>query len=562
MTKRISGAEYPLSKIFSSEFDYVIPSYQRPYAWTHEQAGELFSDLYDFYSKEDPQDTYFLGSIVLIKEEDVPKAEVIDGQQRLTTITILLALLTQRSFGSIRESFHKYIREPGNPLEDLEEKPRLRLRDRDSEFFERYIQDVDIDGLVALDPAQLDSEAKRNIRANALFFRKKLDETFGNDSSAANRFGSFILQRCFMVAVSTPTQQSAFRVFSILNSRGLDLLPTDIIKSQVIGKVAPVRRDDYNEIWEELEIETGRGGFAEVFGHIRMIYAKEKARRALLEEFAERVVAKTATGEALIDEVIEPYTSAYLIAKHADYTSTGNAAEINALLKWLNRIDNSDWLPSAMSFLAQYASDAAYVKWFFEKLERLAAYMHICGLDVNQRMVRYAMVLQELESPSSLANPLKQIELTEFEKKRFLEQLSGNVYDMKVRRRNYLILRLDSFISDAAAVYDPSILTIEHVLPQTVKTDSVWTTQWPNLGDRIGLLHCIANLVPLNRRRNSQAQNYDFEKKKKAYFMGTKNVSSYALTSQVLGEKEWTPAVVQKRQVELLGRFASAWELN
>ena len=67
MSKRITGAEYPLAKIFSAEFDYTIPSYQRPYAWTETQAGELFSDLYDFFLKE-KDDTYFLGSIVLIKE--------------------------------------------------------------------------------------------------------------------------------------------------------------------------------------------------------------------------------------------------------------------------------------------------------------------------------------------------------------------------------------------------------------------------------------------------------------------------------------------------------------
>ena len=66
MSKKISGAEYPLAKIFSSDFDYAIPSYQRPYAWTEVQAGDLFSDLYDFFVKE-KDDTYFLGSIVLIK---------------------------------------------------------------------------------------------------------------------------------------------------------------------------------------------------------------------------------------------------------------------------------------------------------------------------------------------------------------------------------------------------------------------------------------------------------------------------------------------------------------
>lgn len=87
MSKKISAAEYPLSKIFSSDFEYVIPSYQRPYAWAPDRAGELFSDLIAFFQAEQ-EEGYFLGSIVLIKSEDSAYSQVIDGQQRLTTLTI------------------------------------------------------------------------------------------------------------------------------------------------------------------------------------------------------------------------------------------------------------------------------------------------------------------------------------------------------------------------------------------------------------------------------------------------------------------------------------------
>lgn len=562
MTKKISGAEFPLAKIFSSDFDYVIPSYQRPYAWTPVQAGELFSDLYDFYLKEDEEDTYFLGSIVLIKEEGKPQAEVIDGQQRLTTLTILLAALTHRASGQIRDAFHRYLCEPGNVLEGLSQKPRLTLRERDRGFFKRYIQDVALDELMGLDPAQLDNESQRNIQANARLFLQRVESAFTNDLQAVTEFGGFLMQRCFLVAVSTPSQQSAFRVFSVLNSRGLDLLPTDIIKSEVIGKVKPGLRDAYNETWEELEVETGRDGFVEMFGHIRMIYAKEKARRALLDEFRERVIDKVPSAEDLITRVIEPYTQAYLVAKNAEFVSTSNAAEVNALVRWLNRIDNSDWLPSAMRFLADHESDAAYVHWFIRRLERLAAYMHICGHDVNARIERYAKVLNALEKPHSPAQPVSALELSEFEKMSFLQVLQGEVYLMTARRRNYLILRLDSFLSDGAATYDPSILTIEHVLPQTVPKDSVWTVQWPNVADQMRWLHRLANLVPLNQRRNSQAQNHDFERKKKAYFGGKQGVSSYVLTTQVLNASAWTPAVVEKRQKELIDVLVSGWSLE
>src|SRR5207244_8414282 len=92
----IHGSEYPIKKIFSDDFVFTIPLYQRAYAWTTEESEELFQDLMramDSYEASiDDLPPYFLGSIVLIKGDE-PLAEVIDGQQRLITLTMLLAAL-------------------------------------------------------------------------------------------------------------------------------------------------------------------------------------------------------------------------------------------------------------------------------------------------------------------------------------------------------------------------------------------------------------------------------------------------------------------------------------
>ena len=562
MSKKISGAEYPLAKIFSSDFDYAIPSYQRPYAWTEVQAGDLFSDLYDFFVKE-KDDTYFLGSIVLIKDEGKPNAEVIDGQQRLTTLTILLAALASYFSGDLRSDFENYLREPGRASQGLMPKPRLTLRERDRKFFADYVQNLKFKELIALDPAQLDNESQRNIRRNAELLLQKLDVSFKGATERLCEFGAFLVQRCFLVAVSTPSQQSAFRVFSVLNSRGLDLLPTDIIKSDIIGNIkSPDKQDDVTERWEELEVQTGRDGFAELFGHIRMIFAKEKARRTLLEEFREQVIKKYESPETLMSTVVEPFAEAYLIAKKCQYLSTTNAADVNALLKWLNRIENSDWLPSAIKFLATQGKNADYVLWFFRKLERLASFMHICGYDVNQRIERYASVLSELEGSHSLEAPLSAVDLGPEEKSEMLQVLDGDIYLMTARRRNHLLLRLDAFLGDGAATYDNGLLTIEHVLPQTVDPASDWQALWPDETLRKRWVHRLANLVPLTQKRNSKAQNYDFDTKKSAYFGGKHGVSSYVLTTQVLNSASWTPAIVSQRQLDLIDVLANRWDLK
>ncbi len=556
LSNKIIGSEYPLSKIFSSLFDYEIPSYQRPYAWTGDQASELFDDLYEFYGREQ-EDAYFLGSIVLIKEEGKPRAEVIDGQQRLTTLTILLACISKES-GS---DFDKYIIEPGNEVEDLKPKPRLTLRERDREFFIKYVQERRFDDLFSLDSAGLNNDSQRNIQSNCRFFFNQLKITFEDDIKRIWEFGKFLINRCYLVAVSTPSQKSAFRIFSVLNSRGFDLLATDIIKADVIGRVSQERRADFTDRWEELEVNTGRDGFNDLFGHIRMIYSKIKAKRTLVDEFKEYVL-DIFSPEDLIEKVLEPFAESYLISKKQQYVSTQKAEEVNRLLKWLNRIDNSDWLPPAILFLSKKKDEPEYVLWFFQNLERLTAYLHICAKNVNQRIERYAPVIESLQGEHSFKTSVKSMELTKAEMHEMKETLSGRVYDLTPRRRNYLILRLDSFLSDGAAIYDPDLLTVEHVLPQTVNVGSEWAKIWPNSEERNYWVNRIANLVPLTQRRNSQAQNFDFEKKKTAYFGGKHKISSYALTTQVLNEKRWTPDIVQQRQKDLLNNLIEGWKLN
>ena len=562
MSKKISGAEYPLAKIFSSDFEYHIPLYQRPYAWTVDQVSDLFDDLYDFHQTENDEG-YFLGSIVLIKQETKPYAEVIDGQQRLTTLTILLAALAHQLVDKKRRIIRQYITEPGNEYEKLAPKPRLTLRERDKEFFTKYVQSLDFDELLKLDQAILENESQENIQGNSKYFLNTIKNTFSDDTDKLDDFVGFLLNRCFLVAVSTPNQQSAFRVFSVLNSRGLDLQPTDIIKADVVGKITDSqKRYEYNERWEDMEIELGRGGFNDLFTFIRMIFAKQKAKKGLLEEFRAHVIDEIQSSEKLIEDILQPYATALAIIKQSNYQASSNAQETNDHLRWLNRIDNSDWIPVAIFFMSQQKHNPKYISWFFKKLERLAACLHVCRKNVNQRIERYREIINALEQEHSLENPVKAVDLSESEMSEMKGVLDGNVYELTPQRRNYIILRLDSFMSDGGASYDSTVLTLEHVLPQTVNPNSEWAKHWPDEEKRIQWVHKISNLIPLNKRRNSQAQNYDFEKKKSKYFKGNENVSSYILTSQVLAAKSWKEEDLKLRQKELLDAMSNNWELD
>lgn len=562
MSNKITGKEYPLSKIFSADFEYHIPGYQRPYAWTEEETGILFDDLYEFFQTE-AVDNYFLGSIVLIKDENKPHADVIDGQQRLTTLSILFSVMAN-SFHTeaYRNNCKKYLQEEGNILEGIAAQPRIFLRDWDQDFFSKYIQDIQLDALVQIDPVTLDTEAKRHIQKNCTVLREKFSEVF-NDENDLLKFTQFILTRCFLVVVSTPNQESAFRVFSVMNSRGLDLLPTDIIKSMTIGKLPKDEEQKYTEKWEELENLTGRDGFNEVFTHTRTIFAKERPKKNLLDEFKEYVIKQTSP-KSLVDEYLIPYTEAYVCLKNCDFSSTQNAEEINELLLWLNKTNNHDWMPPAIKFLTDHKNDSVYILWFIRKLERLASYLLVTAKDVNQRMERYKWILVEMESrpDNNLTAPLENIELTDWEKQQFIDALNGEIYSMTAKRRNYIIQRLDSFLSDGGATYNTKLFTIEHVLPQHPSADSEWMKLWPDTQTQRFWLNKIANLVPLTRQRNSAVQNYDFNTKKIKYFQSKNGTSSYTLTTQVINIAAWTPEVVEARQKDLEEIFISKWDLK
>ena len=567
MSTKIKGAEYPLAKIFSSDFDYEIPSFQRPYAWTEEEAGDLFDDLYDFYVNEAQDEQYFLGSIVLVKEDDKPHAEVIDGQQRLTTLTILLSAITSRLSGEDRNDFKTYIIEPGRASQGLASKPRVHIRKRDNDFFKKYIQGMDFESLFTLNAEAQDTEAKTNIIKNAKLLMGRIEEKLGTEEEII-RFGAYLVQRCFLVAVSTPTRQAAFRIFSVMNSRGMSLLATDIIKADIIGAIRESWHEEYNGKWEEMEVEVGRNGFNDLFGHIRMIIAKVKAKKALQDEFYS-VVFPATDGKDIterdatdfIDNILSPFSEAYRVVKNSEYVSTSGADLVNDILRWLNRIDNSDWVPVAMLFYAKHKDDAALMNKFLRRLERLAAFMRATSWDVTHRIERYAKVLSDLENMADDGSFGNSIELTQEEIKEFLDRLNSDMYKMVSNKRNYLILRLDSFVSDGSATYDSKILTIEHVLPQTVSAGSQWEEWWPDPDKRAEWVHKIGNLLPLAKRTNSQAQNYDFNLKKEKYFRGKAGVAAFALTTQVLLYTEWKPEIVKARQEELIGVYKKNWDL-
>lgn len=559
----IRGEQYSIGDLFGDKFAFSVPPYQRFYAWTTEHAGELLDDLLDSLGNGDEAaedlNPYFLGSIVLIKDER-PDAQIVDGQQRLITMTILLAVLRALIPDQFSESITHRIYEPADPLRKIPARFRLRPKERDVSFFQTYIQG---EGGIERLKAQLHvdlSESQRNMQGNALLYLRELSKL---PEERRLRLAQFIVQRCLVIVVTTPDLDSAYRIFSILNDRGLDLTTADILKAEVIGRIPSVLQQSYTERWEDLEEKLGARDFSDFFGHLRTMYRKTRAQTSIVDEFRTFVLPATPDAEHLIDEIILPLASAYRCVKTGSFEHDVSDAthQINFLFRWLNQIDNSDWMPPAIRYLSRYHDQPARIARFFSELERLAASLMIRRQYAHRRQPRYNQLLRAIEQGEDLSKPGSPIQLTPQERDETIGALSGDFYLMAATPRNYVLERLDSHLAGSGAVYDHNIMTVEHVLPRNPNRDSEWTRWFPTDAERARWVHRLGNLALLTRDKNRQAYNYDFTTKKRAYFASKDGISPFALTTQVLQEVEWTPAVVERRQQELIGHLRQLWRL-
>ncbi|MCG6135014.1 MAG: DUF262 domain-containing HNH endonuclease family protein [Nostoc sp. LLA-1] len=559
MSIKIQATENPICKVFSNDFIFTIPLYQRPYAWTTEQTGELLEDLIialgDGDDKIDEINPYFLGSIVLIKG-DKPDAQVVDGQQRLTTLTIFLAALRALVPKEFTHRLTKYLYQEDD-FDSDNNVYRLTIRERDAHFFQKYIQDANgIEKIKEVHTAKL-SDTCKNIKENAEFV---VDNLRKFTKIQLIRLTQYILNRCFLVVVGTPDIDSAYRIFSVLNNRGMDLSHADILKAEIIGKIPMIQQEQYSHKWEEIEEKLGRDIFKSLFSHIRMIYGKCKPRESILKEFI-KDVKPTSFPQQFIDKTLTPLADAFYDIQNYAYQSDKLTVEINKIFKWLKYIDNSDWIPPAIFYLSQNYNQPEILLRFFADLDRLASGLMIQRSNINERIERYSKLLHAIEKKEDLYQQNSPLQLQPQEQTNIINILNEDIYLIS-KIRLYVLLRLDSALSEGKAEYHFSNITVEHVLPQNPAPQSEWMHCFPSKEEREKYVQRIGNLVLLSSRKNSQAKNYDFEIKKQKYFTTKAGICNFALTTQVLTEKEWTPDVIKRRQKTLIEKLKQVWRLK
>ena len=448
-----------------------------------------------------------------------------------------------------------YIYQRASAERGLEERYRLLLRERDRPFFSRYVQAPGgTDNLPNI--AKLEGSQKR-IAENTKILRTRLEET---PEERRNTLIAFLIQRCYLVVVAVPTAEAARKIFTVLNARGLDLTPTDILKADLLERAGTAIEASLANRWEQVEHSLGRERMVELFGHIRMIYERDKPRLALEAGFPKFVPPFKGDADAFISKVLEPLADAWLLLADTARVQMHFGREAAKAVRSLDRIDNKDWLPAVLlrMWRCKHGESSAIANFLID-LERLAYFLFVTRADVNSRIARFSAVMDEFEPRQGKEKPIG-LTLSDSEQKQFVRVLSGPLYQI-TRVCKPVMQRLDEALSSGGASYD-ELVSIEHVLPQTVDDDSEWAILFPEEQERFDWTHRLANLVFLTHRINNRASNWDFERKKKQYFASSDGSSPFVITQGVLQTKNWTLEHLCIRQKQLVAKLCEVWRLN
>lgn len=558
----ITAHHKKIQEIFTNVEQYYIPTYQRPYAWGQEQTDDLLQDMIQAFS-EDPNSDYFLGCIILV-EHNEPRIfyDVVDGQQRLTTLILLLYVLKQRFIyidSQNNEDKEKY----RNAIEYCNgritvqrafciNEPRVIVREQDQDFMNRYIYGNA--SIEELEQANVSNESKEKLRDNSVYLSKQVKNFFKDDFEKLANFVTFLMEKCTIVKVIASSRSVAYKIFSTINNRGLDLSHADILKAEIVGD-----NEQLSKKWEELETDMGRDSFLNFLHILRLVLTKEKAQKDLVDELEQHWRLDKITPKEkkfIFEECIVPYSVYYRECSEISFQSDSEKDPIldtiKQYLSLLSYAGENEWIAAIMEYRrVNNKLDLSKLLKFVVDIERKVAFNLLTGKTHTQRTWDFCTILKEFTSTNT-----PKIEFNANEKKEMLEIIKGDVYKLPTVRKKYLMLKLSTLYDKQQLFRNFNYATIEHILPQT-PTSEEWLNRWSDSEQREQWTHKLGNLTLLSRKSNSKAKNYPYNKKIEAYFLPD---CIFTMTCRLAVEyKTWNPHDLEKRHNECIKKLRKSW---
>ena len=538
-----------LKKIFSEEFWFIVPEYQRPYVWQEENIQELIDDLY--YAFENKQNSeYFLGALVLkrTREKEFKEYEILDGQQRLTTLCMMMAVLRDlMKKPQYKWTLSQMIYQEENELLKVPSRNRIKYNTRDKvkEFVKNYIIANGSTKKKDLINYHEDTNISVSNMAKAISSMHNIFESKEN----LEAFAVFLLNNVLFIYVSTDNTEDAFRLFTILNDRGIPLSNADILKSINIGEVPEEDLDEYSKNWEYLE-EKYHKGFDRFLSFVRTILLKNKPASNLLDEYEKNIYQKNILkkGKNTIDFLIELDEIYDKIIDLNDENLSNEYKNLVTIMKI--GLHSDEWIPAVMSYFLKF--EYYNLDKFIKKLEYKFVGDLMSNVSPSKRRENLNNIIKTIEivNKENIDTLFENKELFDIDKNIFRNNINGEVYGKKYTK--YLLLKIEYLMSDNSVhLSNYKEISIEHVLPQNPLKKSHWRRDFTE-NQRKNWTNKLSNLVLISNKKNVKLANLDFNKKKEEYLKHRMDVFN---SSKIFLDKssKWDEATLKSRQNTMVG---------
>ena len=556
-------------KLMGNGLVYRIPRFQRDYSWGEQEWEDLWADILEVNAPDGDQ-AHYMGYLVL-QSQDKNSYDVIDGQQRLTTLSILvlaaLRLLqkqvvegvqadeNQRRINQIRQTYIGYL----DPV-TLVARSKLTLNRNNDSYYQTYL--VPLRQL----PARGFKASEHSMRKASDWFEKRISEFVRTRAGDGGDIGVEIAKLVekisdglFFTVITVTDELNAYKVFETLNSRGVRLSTTDLLKNYLFSVLQKDGGTDgdleaMEERWQTIVGRLGEANFPD-FLRVHWISRNGLVRQAELYKTIRNRVADRKAVFALL-QGLDDDLDTYLSMLSPDTSGWSGDTKRHAGL--LRLFGTKQHLSTVISDRRVLADDD------FEKLLRAIVVIsfryNVIGRQQAQQQERaYANVAQrisggELKAVAEIIAALRPIYTSDRAFKTDFSEISFDTKQTRNRRVvRYILTKLERQISGVELDPDAESINIEHVLPQNP------SDEW-NFSDAEaqGAIYRIGNMTLLRKDDNREINNSSYESKKPVF-----SDCDFSITSSIPKEyDDWNIDTVGARQSSLANTASGIWRIS
>lgn len=539
---------------------FVIPEYQRPYAWGEEEVQTLFDDLVE-YTQERIDSPYFLGTIVSYTNDD-KEQEIIDGQQRITTLCLLLRAI----YTKIEKMDHT--KERKNFISQIEpalwETDELSGEaDKSKTLLESRVFESEYNGILhnLLRTGVADKNASDNYSKNYLLCKNLIDEYAKDEPLTFYHMINNILNKAIVLPIKADSQDTALTIFSTLNDRGLPLSDADIFKAKIYNNIKePEARDIFIQKWQEVSAgaEYANESIQKLF-YYYMFYLRAKGNDRKTTTPGLRKYYSSNNFLRLYDSELMDDLSAILnfwsVVNNKEEIEGENWScnfEILKVLDILTSYPNEFWKYPVINYYLRYKDSDNFEDKFLLFLRKL--FVNLCS--------RYIVTPTINAVKQNILNLNSEI-INSDEPKFEFKAVDQNIItkELKNPHRNVvrMLLKLLAYDNDLQEELLPEKWEIEHILPRKWQ-DSYFLNS--SEGEVNEIIEHLGNKIPFEKRLNIVASNGYFEKKKDLY-----KQSKLAIVQEFsqIHLNDWKLDQIRERDIRVSDRIVEifdSWTLD